>query len=91
MSIYLNQSYITIQMDTDVDLSAATAAQINYTKPGGTTGSWTATTNGQNIEYEIQNGDLDESGVWLFQGEATIDGRSAVTRTVRQAVLERFR
>lgn len=91
MSIYLNQSYITIQMDTDVDVSTATSSKINYTKPGGTTGSWTASVNGQNIEYEVQPGDLDETGVWLFQGEATIGGRKAITRTVRQAVLELFR
>lgn len=91
MSIYVNQSYINIQLDTDVDLTGGTGAKIHYTKPGGETGYWNGTVNGENIEYEVQPGDIDESGIWLFQGEVTMpDGRLAKARTVRQKVLPEF-
>lgn len=91
MSIYINQSYINIQLDTDITLSGATDAKIHYTKPSGSTGYWTGTTSGENIEYEVQPGDLDEAGIWLFQGEVTMsDGRLAKARTVRQKVLPEF-
>lgn len=91
MSIYINQSYIKIQLDTGIDLTGATNAKIHYTKPDGVTGYWTATVNGNFIEYLVQNGNLDQVGYWLWQGEAVMpDGRKAIARSIKQRVQAEF-
>lgn len=91
MSIYINQSFITIQLDTGISLAGASNAKIHYTKPDGVTGYWNATTSGNFIEYLVQNGNLDQIGYWIWQGEATMsDGRKAVARSVRQRVQAEF-
>ena len=45
-------------------------AKINYQKPSGVIGSWTATigTDVNTITYTTISGDLDDIGVWLIQG-----------------------
>jgi hypothetical protein len=67
--IFKNQSELTIRLLLDVDITGASVVQIQYRKPGGTIGAWTATVESAIegiIYYDIQAGDLDEAGVWTF-------------------------
>jgi hypothetical protein len=76
MSIYKGQSLIKITLETGQDLTEASAVKILYKKPDGTKGSWTATTNGTAIEYNVVSGNIDQEGSWQLQSEITISGRT---------------
>lgn len=67
MSIFKNQSLLKIVLETSTDLTAATNLKILYKKPSQKTGSFTGVANGQNIEYTVADGDIDEAGDWQFQ------------------------
>jgi len=67
--IYKNQTALTIQLTTHIDIADATAS-IKYRKPSGTEGEWPGNiidaANGT-IQYLIQSADdLDEAGSWIF-------------------------
>jgi len=67
--VYKNQSALTIQLTTGVDITDATAT-IKYRKPSGAEGEWPGdiidTTNGI-IQYKVQSvDDLDEAGSWIL-------------------------
>ena len=50
-------------LDTTVDLSAATTLEIQYKKPDGTTGAWAgAQQDTTKIRYTILTGDWDQAG-----------------------------
>ena len=69
MSLYISQPIsvsITCSI-TGASLSDASSVALGYEKPGGTTGSWTATLNGSVLEYDITAAQNDESGVWILQ------------------------
>jgi hypothetical protein len=69
-------SAIRITVTTKRDLTAATVLRIDYTKPDGTTGSWTGTlTDGQRIVYEASATDIDQPGPWKFKAYAEIGGK----------------
>lgn len=65
------------------DMTAASALQIEVTKPSGTVVVETATlsTNGSDgrIQFTVEAGLLDEPGLYQFQGVFTIGGWSGVT------------
>jgi len=57
-----------ITLDLETDLTLATAALIKYRKPSGAEGQWTATvTETTKLSYTLQEGDLDEVGLWEIQ------------------------
>ena len=66
------------------NLNLATSAKIYYTKPDGTTGSWTATLGLNDIDYTLQSGDIlsTDTGVWLLQGEVTWGSATVKTQKV---------
>lgn len=70
MKFYI-ETNITIKLDTDTDLSTASNPEIHYRKPNGSTGEWTGTISGQNIEYSTSTSDIDEVGSWGFQAVCT--------------------
>jgi hypothetical protein len=79
--IYKNQTALTFKLDTKIDLTAATAAVIKYSKPGTpvVTGSWTADidtpVSDGIISYDIDSADdLDESGQWTIWAYVTFTG-----------------
>ena len=74
MAIYKNQDLLTLTLETGVTVSGASSALVLYKKPSGTTGSWTGTTSGTKVLYDVQPGDLDESGVWKIQPKVIIAG-----------------
>jgi hypothetical protein len=54
--------------DDALTLAAATALKINYRRPSGTTGSWTATLEGTALAYTTTAiADLSEAGAYRLQ------------------------
>ena len=88
--VYINQSLLRIELDTTVDLTSASALRINYRKPSGTTGFWTATADGTKVVYEVTGGDLNEAGKWRLQAFATIAGRDGYSDPVDMNVNNQF-
>jgi hypothetical protein len=69
---------ITLDLGDDVNLTLATVVEVEYVKPDGTSGAWTATSNtATTITYDFQNGDLDQAGTYLIQGYWEIAGENA--------------
>ena len=76
-------------MDTNYALGMPNVLRIKYKKPSGDTGSWDAdvveTTKAQAI---VENGDLNESGLWTFQVyvEIASDGWQGHGRVFRHRI-----
>ena len=79
MSFFVNQSILKISLDTNQEtlLNTATVKRIYYKKPGGSSGYWTATQNTSKLEYQTENGDIDEAGLWQFQSYIEVSGSKA--------------
>ena len=79
MSIFKNQTLLTITLDTSLtDLASATTLRIYYKKPSGTSSFWVASLSGtSSVTYAIQSGDIDESGEWIIWSYADYSGSSA--------------
>ena len=76
-SIFKNQDYLTIRLDTNVDISSATSREILYQKPDGSTGEWDAVLYGTTqMEYLVEPGDLDQAGEWQFQSKFVLNGET---------------
>jgi hypothetical protein len=87
MSIFQNQGYFTITLETGVDLTSATVTQIKYVKPDGTKGDFEATvTDTTKLTYQFTNEDLDKSGNWKFQAYVIIGGLNAYGAIVNQRI-----
>ncbi len=65
---------VNIILDTGINVASASSAKINYKKPSGATGSWTASVSGNNVTYETLVSDINESGIWMLQTEVVISG-----------------
>lgn len=80
--IYVAQTHLTLELDCDSDLSDASTVIIKYTKPDGTTGSWTDNINitdpvaGLVERTVFAPGDLDQSGEWIVWAYATYNDSS---------------
>lgn len=78
--IFNTQGYLSIVLDTNVNLSAIGAANlsIKYKKPSGETGTWSASiTETTKLIYNFTNADLDEIGLWQAQAFFTVAGKNA--------------
>lgn len=79
--IYQNQSSLTLKVLTYTELSGADSCILKYRKPSGEEGSLPLTIEDELegvLRYNVQNGDIDESGWWCFWAYITfIDGRSS--------------
>lgn len=66
--LFKEQSLLELSAPTGLDdLNMASVTEIHYRKPSGAKGAWTATIDGTNLIYDLQNGDIDEPGKWIFQ------------------------
>ena len=76
--IYVGQTALIIRVTTGIDLSTASAVQIKYKKPDGTTGAWTGTVYNETrgiISYTIASAsDLDQEGDWIAWAYVTFTG-----------------
>jgi hypothetical protein len=90
MAIFQNQSLLTIELDTEIDISSATTTDIYYEKPDGTTtGTWTGSVGDTTkVTYDVGVSDFDTVGTWRLQAFVTIAGESAYGKVVRVEVLE---
>lgn len=88
MSIFQAQGYITLKLETNLDVSSASDTRILYKKPDGSRGYWTADSieNDTILVYDMTNEDLDQAGVWTFQAFATLDGRNAYGEYVQKEI-----
>jgi hypothetical protein len=87
MSLYLNESLLTIILETEYEnLAAAEVTKILYKKHGGTEGSWNATVQGTTLFYALQPGDIDVVGEWTFQAYIEIGGLPHYGTTVTKQV-----
>ena len=75
-----------IQADTGESLSGGSDAVLFYRKPSGEAGEWAATIDGTKITYATIAGDLDEAGVWSFQGHVVLSGWTGRTGVFTEAV-----
>lgn len=90
--IYINQTYLTIKLDTGIDVSTASALYIKYQKPDGSLGSLTAILEGTTIvKYNcLSTPFLTSSGNWVFWAEVTFpDGRIGVGTPVDVVVYDK--
>lgn len=68
MAVYNEQTMFKLTLDTQIDLSGATVTHIRYEKPNGEKGVWIGTViETTKIEYQIEEGDLDQVGIWRLQ------------------------
>ena len=75
MAIHVNQSLLTIKLDTVFDISAATSLKILYKKPDETTGEWIGYLSGTTlVAYDVLDGDLDQAGTWQLQSYVVVGG-----------------
>lgn len=66
-----NGQTITLQLDTDVDLSGYTGV-ILYKKPNGVSGEWEGDITDDTVSYDVQEEDTENyPGVWYVQAKAT--------------------
>ena len=73
---YVGDTGTVITLDCGTSVATATVRKINYTKPSGVTGSWTAAASGTDaIAYTTTTAaDLDLAGIWKLQAEITTSG-----------------
>lgn len=77
MSYYVGDSYTQISLDTGISLTGASVTRVLYKKPNGIKGFWPATVSGTSLQYQLQNGDIDQDGIWEIQAYVVIAGKSA--------------
>ncbi|MHA1951891.1 MAG: hypothetical protein ACW987_18750 [Candidatus Thorarchaeota archaeon] len=74
---YVGDISTEIVLDAGVALGTPDVLKIKYQKPDGTTGEWTATPyEVTKARYVTENGDLDVSGLWVFQIYVELAGGS---------------
>jgi len=69
-NLYPGSSGVRLKLYTGIDLTGATTLQMIVKKPDDTEVTWTATIDGTDSKYmvyEIQPGDLDQSGEYLVR------------------------
>jgi hypothetical protein len=73
-----------LRLDTEIDLTTASAAKVKYKKPDGTAGEWDAGIQGDELVYETTNADLDKAGRWYVQASVSARGQQESLDQVRQ-------
>ncbi|MDA3851204.1 MAG: hypothetical protein PF447_08000 [Spirochaetaceae bacterium] len=80
--IYKGQSALRIRISTESDLSQTAGQMICYLSPGGIEGQFPAVIEEELkgiLFYDLQQGDLEESGWWIFWVEVNYqDGRKGI-------------
>ena len=78
-------------VDTCVDITTATLAQILVQKPDGTTDTWTgAVYDTTKIKYVIQSGDWDQEGQYRYQAYVEMPSWRGKGDTVAHKIYDSF-
>jgi len=89
--IYVGDVGTVITLDAGTfSLATATDPVINYRKPSGETGQWSAGITDNKVEYTTIADDIDEVGKWLLQAQVTISSWTGSSSTVTMDVGERI-
>lgn len=89
--VYVGDYGTVVSINCGEDVSGATVAQLKVQKPGGTIVTWTATVYGTDyLRYTIQDGDLDEAGVWKIQAAVTLPSWKGLGKTDTFTVYEAY-
>jgi hypothetical protein len=87
MSVFKNQGYFVLTLNTGINISTATVTRINYKKPNGVTGYFEATiSETTKLIYQLTNDDLDIAGLWQLQAYVEIGGLKAYGEIVYQEI-----
>lgn len=90
--VYLNQTKLRLEVDTETDCTGATEVLIKYKKPSGTTGSFAAAlaADKRTLVYEFSSeSKFDEAKKWILWAHVVFaDGRSAPGEPVDVVVYE---
>jgi hypothetical protein len=90
--VFEGQTMLTIRLDTGLDnLNESTTHDIDYEKPNGDTGSFTASVLGKKLVYNFEDGDIDMSGNWKFHTHVVIAGLEAWGDIFEQMFDERLK
>jgi hypothetical protein len=65
--VHVGDIGVLITFKTREDLSTATTHDLDYKKPDGTTGTWTATVSGSDLLYTSIAGDFNQAGPYEVQ------------------------
>lgn len=89
--VYVGDYGTVISVDCGEDISTATVTELKVQKPGGDTVTWTASIYGTDyLRYIIQDGDLDEAGVWKVQAAVTLPSWKGLGETDTFTVFEAY-
>jgi hypothetical protein len=91
--IRTTQDALTIQLDTCIDITGADGYFIDYCRPDGTTGTWTASLSGtQIVEYTLGDDEfLVPAGAWKFKSRITFaNGTTASGLVYTETVFEEW-
>jgi len=61
-----------IALDTSIDISTASTAEIKYKKPSGATGTWVGSASDTEVQYTTISGDINEVGIWSLQAHVVL-------------------
>lgn len=75
---------ISIAIDVNQSIISFGITQILYEKPDKSTGVWDANIDGENLVYNATNGEIDQAGLWKFQGFLSGSGENYYTTKVTQ-------
>ena len=78
--VYLNQTKLTIEINTGIDCTDATEVKIKYRKPNGETGEWSAEKSQTDpilIKHKIVAGELNAVGTWTIWSSVTFSDGTA--------------
>ena len=67
---------IPLSLNFGSDLSGSDTVVIDYQKPSGIEGTWSAVANGNNAERTLQADDIDEVGKWYVRIAQTTTGET---------------
>ncbi|MBO8173493.1 MAG: hypothetical protein H0Z33_16620 [Bacillaceae bacterium] len=88
---YVGTTGVKLVVQTNEDLTNAVTTSIIVRKPDGTIVEWGGVPNDTKIEYVIQEGDLDQAGVYRVQAKAImVDGSVWFGETDTLVIYELF-
>lgn len=89
--IYKDDYGLVFTVDCVQDISTATVTQLKVQKPGGAVVTWTASIyDSTHLQYTVQDGDLDESGVYKIQAAVTLPSWKGLGETDTFTVYESY-
>lgn len=87
--VYLNQSKLTISINTGIDCTNATVLKIKYKKPDGVKGEWTAELSEDDpkiVKHKVAEGEINAVGSWTIWSHVTFSDGSVPGKPAKMLV-----